>query len=731
MARTVTIQPIKTSRFDNGPASPTSPSSPGLDPIHEDDFFAEIPTRHSSISQASVIQSPTLKSSESFPPVALNSPRRFSSGSSATSSTMLSRESIRSEMARSSSWSSKTSFDSFESSQWKPGDPRQKRTSPSTRQRSFSQPNELFAALPAEVLEVILGMLKQSHIGRGSSSCATCWMRDLSNISLCSRKWNAFARVALYEDIQLIGADSAAHKKRFKQLHGARLLLLRQTLRVNPRLASLVRSLKVPRPDTTLKGMNSKILEQYDDLIATIVMACPNLESLRGPMFGYDGSFKKIFHALSTRKQLKEMDWLVEPSIFQKQQRGTQGSVTRNSNDSSLPPKLERLQERTFLDHFRNWSKLNSLSVHCLPGATLAPDNLLTKSFRMLPSLQNLHLCSVPPNVFNDTTLLLLPPVETLSLTHITGITSNGISAFATCASSQPLRKLYLHHTPMTSLPALARILSNLPKLSIFSLAQAFPPLMPEADSFMLWMMPYLASTSVTKLHWDITSDSDCANSADDILARSIQTGGFPQLRLLRTPNDPEGIFQDLCRPVERIDLPTDRFNIAEAPLSPIEATVPTSPPRYLQKPPMSPKSPPLPSPTEASNRTAFCTDLRAARLAAQSRLEKAETKPRFNVFVMDEDGSMVDRFGLAGFIGTLGSNIRYHLLPDAGSMDKKGGMVDPRDLAGDAGEDLANGKEGCTGTWNQREGVIADKKEKEKWWHTERGRWTRVEMPS
>lgn len=52
-------------------------------------------------------------------------------------------------------------------------------------------------ALPGEVLEVILEMLKQLHLERGSESCATCWMRDVSNVALCSRKWYKAARLAL------------------------------------------------------------------------------------------------------------------------------------------------------------------------------------------------------------------------------------------------------------------------------------------------------------------------------------------------------------------------------------------------------------------------------------------------------------------------------------------------------------------------------------------------------
>jgi hypothetical protein len=265
---------------------------------------------------------------------------------------------------------------------------------------------------------------------------------------------------------------------------------------------------------------------------------------------------------------------------------------------------------------------------------------------------------------------------------------------------------------------------------------------MPEVDSFTLCLMPYLASPSLRKLHWDITSHRDCANVADDILARSIAAGGFPELRSLRAPNDPDAVFQELCRPVERIDLPSDRFCASDmtgggtgAGAGAGGGSLPTSPAldspitplqQYLS---FSPRTPSTPTTGGLEPTPPSCTDLRLARLAAQTRLQKARAHPKFGVLVTDEEGATVDNFHLGGYIGTVGSPISYNLLPDAGSSDDKGGVVDLRDVTGDAGEVLTGGREGCTGVWNRREGVVADKKEKERWWHTERGRWTRIQL--
>ena len=522
-----------------------------------------------------------------------------------------------------------------------------------------------------------------------------------------------------YRDIQLLGPDSAVHRKKLKLTQGCRMTLLRRTLRANADIAAMVRTLKVPVPETML-GVSfakaSAALEQYQNNVATLVMACPNLERLLGPSFSHDHSFNRLSHALTTRKNLKEMNWLLEPhgSTTHLATTGSQKDIVLSARSE-----LESHEEIAFLEHHRGWTKLTNLSVQCLPDATLAPDTLLARTLTVLPSLQHLHLCNLPSSAFNNSNLLSLPPLQSLTLSNIRGITSSGLSSFATNVNSQPLRRLVLRHTPLTSLPALARIFSNLRFLSSFSLVQSFPPLMPESDSFILWMMPYLASASVKKLHWDITSHPNSVNAADDILARSIEAGGFPSLTTLRAPNDPEGIFQQLCRPMERIDLPSDRFHCSA--FSDIGGSAPSSPKRPLTK-----------SSTASSLSLAPVSshsDLVTARLAAQARLDRARDSHLFRVNVIEEGGDLVETFSMAGYMGTVGSKIEYYLHPDEGSTDAKGGLVDVVDLHAHSDEDLSLGTEGCNGSWNWREGVVADKKEKERWWHTERGRWRRIEL--
>lgn len=497
-------------------------------------------------------------------------------------------------------------------------------------------------------------------------------------------------------------------------------------MRANPSLALLVRSIKAPSPDAGPVALTSRLLEQYEDSVAALVMACPRLERLSGPAFTFNHCFSRLAHALSTRPDLKDMTWCVAPLPtavcgHQSLENPARCAPAAMPAAAALSPN----SEAAFVEHHRRWSKLTSLAIHCLPGASLGPRTLIASALAALPSLQHLHLSSLPANAFDDANLLSLPRLRTLTLSDIPGITSYGLSSFATRSNSRHLETLALCHTSLTVLPALARILSNLTSLVNFSLVQSFPPLMPETDSFILWMMPYLASASVTRLHWDITSHRDCANAADDILARSIAAGGFPALRSLRAPSDPDGIFQALCQPVDRIDLPGDRFRSAS--FAPCPASTPSSPIRQLVK---SPTASSLPGTVP---RYSPCTDLGDARLAAQARIDAARESGaplRFRVTVRDEDDALVDDFGLGSYVGTVGSNIELNLLPDFGSSDQRGGLCGVADLvAVDAAESLAAAREGCTGTWNRREGVVADRKEQEPWWHTERLRWAPLRL--
>ncbi|KGQ09465.1 hypothetical protein BBAD15_g5164 [Beauveria bassiana D1-5] len=342
------------------------------------------------------------------------------------------------------------------------------------------QPNALFGTLPGEVLQVVLEWLQSVHLDSSTStSCATCWARDLCSLCLASRKWSEVARLALYQDIRIVGDDSAAHRKRFKLAQGCRMTLLRRTLRANSRLAAAVRSLQLPMPvgdscDATPSSSSSSRVaagglspkQVYENRVASLVMACPNLEVLVGPGATHDhDTFNRITHALSTRTNLKTMNWRIGASSGSGSDLIARPASASHRESSSVfsstlacmlpppPPPLNAAQETSFLGHHRQWHSLASLSVHCLPGASLAPDTLLQRALTCLPSLQHLHLSRVPGNAFGDAALLSLPALRSLTLAHLPGVTAGGLSgtrrsrrcprsrgSSPTCPASSPLR---------------------------------------------------------------------------------------------------------------------------------------------------------------------------------------------------------------------------------------------------------------------------------------------------
>ncbi|KAK4103049.1 hypothetical protein N658DRAFT_494362 [Parathielavia hyrcaniae] len=777
---------------------------------------------------APMIHRPTALSDGPLPgqerPGGFNKPRRLSNStaSSATSSAVSGRDSFDGRMRTVSATSSQTSIDSWPNS---PGKNQRAASSPATwsmqngtagqhhpwqrpapiKKRRKAQPGELFAALPGEVLELILEELSKLHLQPWSGSCATCWMRDCCSVAVSARKFLKYAREALYQHIHLVGHEGPGMKKRTKTAHGSRLVLLRRTLRANPQIAAIVRSLKPPARPLSVGVI------AYNDLVASVVMACPNFERLVGFYPTYDHSFQRLFQALSTRSKLKEMDWILEPSPSQRQERRP------SHNDRWGPVDLQPQESQLFLGFHSNWRQLTTLVVSCEPGAALSPPNLLECTIRSLPSLRNLHLSRVAPATFNNTHLLSMPALRKLSLSYCTGINTAGLSSLATRPTSASLETLTLIHMNVESLPAIARMFSYLTALTNFNLVQTCAPEIPPDEFIMLF--PYLASSSLGTLHWDIPYLPNTTTPADAILARSIAAGGFPSLRRLCTPNDPEGLFQKLCAPRERVDQPSDRYRSVPAPLangvpwghtrnsSSFSSTRTgsgsgsfknpfrpgsssggfrpgsssglrpgsshglglgagsnsNSNSNHSGTPPVSPLFPPPDALIPRDN-----SNLLQARLAAQARLEAAQRVPRYFINVVDERGAVVEKHGVGAFLGCVESRIRYVVSPDVrnGGTDESGGLVTVEDMIRDDGGEMVgffdggnekggkkgrkkglrerdaesdvegsgaggHGKwktrEGCIGRWNTYSGTVVDKKDRERWWHQERGRWRGV----
>ncbi len=598
-------------------------------------------------------------------------------------------------------------------------------------------PGDGFKKLPKEILIVILEELKRLHLGVGSHSCSTCWTRDLVNLGVTCTKWWGAVRGALYEDIQIAGCDSMVHtKKKYKIKHGTRLILLRRTLRSRPGLASYVKSLKVPAIPETAKNQTER--DEYLDLVASLVMVCPNLERLPGFYQPYNHEFSRLVHALSTRKKLTEQVWIINASPFQRQRRYKLTEDAKYITPVVAPSPLLPEQCYDFFEYHMNWSNLQTLFLHCNPGGTIDSGLFINVLHSLKPSLENLHVSCFPATSFNDTTLLALPSLKSLRLENLPGVTTTGLSNYGSPSRTDSLTALSLISLPLVSIPVLARLFSHCKSLTRFTISQAPSLSLPIGTE--IFLHPYLASPTLQYIHWEFMNPDD--EKATEILAKSIFYDGFPALRTIRAPTDHEGMLQKLCQPKERIELPSDRYrniggpNQPKLPHSQSTSAIPSltgngrnpynsngakSPTRSTFSLNVGSRS----SHPEDSLFQEKGTSLATARRMAQIRLEAATKQPKFHIILWDENGEFVDRIAVGGFMGMIESKISYCLKPDVAGSDEAIARIEGAGGLLDTAEEL-NVKDGCNGGWNlhSRSQAKNSSRGKENWRHTERGRW-------
>lgn len=440
---------------------------------------------------------------------------------------------------------------------------------------SFNQLNPrldgVLNVLPPEVYDCILSQLELAHSAPDADGCTTCFMRDLHALSLTSRSWERAARVKLYTKIRIHGPDSPAQLKKYKCKRGSRLRLLRRTLRERKALGSLVLELRVPETDALLLSSNKQnpALQEYRDLVASVVMACPNLERLYGLCVPYSHEFDRLTHALATRRNLKEHAWIIteNPDLTARSAKASDGL-------------LDQGQVYQFLSYHTSWSNLETLVLHSFNSKGVLEHGLFLRMFNLLPALKNLSVSSFNTDEFTDRTLVFLPPLTSLRLENLPGVTEQGLARYCSRPDARGLQSLTLVELNITSLLIISKILASLRQLHNFCISQTSNAPTLEDDGGIIFQ-PILASQSLRRLHWDVTGPNVIAhaNNMDSIpsvdtlndsntpnshLARSILHAGFPSLEQLRAPNDvdPIGALQSVCRPARngQIMQPSDRF---------------------------------------------------------------------------------------------------------------------------------------------------------------------------
>ncbi|MCJ1441409.1 MAG: hypothetical protein MMC23_001895 [Stictis urceolatum] len=215
-------------------------------------------------------------------------------------------------------------------------------------------------------------------------------------------------------------------------------------------------------------------------------MSCPNLRTFN-PTPLYNHTFTRLFHALSTRPHIREHSWLIAPN-----------SEATTRSHTQLSNLLSPQQTVLFLHSHARWKELSHLAIHALPGAILE-SRLLERLFNRLPNLTHLSLANLDEDDFTSTTLLRVPPLLSLRLTNLPGITSTGIAQWASTPQAQCLRWLGLFDVPVREMGVLAKLLARLKALKELMLVQKEEPVHEEEVVF----HPLLVSPSLEKITWD------------------------------------------------------------------------------------------------------------------------------------------------------------------------------------------------------------------------------------
>lgn len=336
--------------------------------------------------------------------------------------------------------------------------------------------------------------------------------------------------------------------KKWKLSRAARLVRLRSTLRSKSLLAALVKTIHVPDPNIPLYLNDGHPNPEYDAYLCTlasVVMACSNLEALTGFVPFYNHTFDRLTHALSTRTKLRQQVWVI-----------AENDDVRVRSQTQLPPGLlDDLQTYQFTLYHQRWEHLETLML-CSPGSLgVIEHELFLKVLHALPSLTNLCISSFDPDDFHDNTLLSLPSVTSLRLDECAGVTDAGLTRWAASPNAAQVQRLALLHQNVSSLLTLSKIFASLEHLTKFTIMQteAVPSLASEPG--VMVFQPVLAAKALKFLHWDLLCDEKMAREGRQTpnthLALSITHGGFPSLTHLRAPRDtsPYGILQSVCEP--------------------------------------------------------------------------------------------------------------------------------------------------------------------------------------
>jgi hypothetical protein len=421
--------------------------------------------------------------------------------------------------------------------------------------------------------------------------------------------------------------------------------------------------------------------EEIVSLVASLVMACPNLERLVGFRIPSSiNSFDRLSYALATRTKLKEKVWMLKEPV----------SDVSDEEEESPGAHVEACDPtERFLELNSNHTLLDTLVLHEEDpmSSTTLNFRAVIGTLRQLPALQNLSISGFSASSFTNMTLNALPRnLRSLRLENLPGINDKGLQRFTSSDLMLSIETLLLIDLEVSNMTTVSNILSvHSANLKAFSLAQYRAPGLSARKSipaafhsrtlrYMHWEvrsdagpLPNLPSASTPLIApeeplFPFTNEEPISCLATSLLATSIRHGAFPSLRRIRIPHDPQGLVQELCTPQATALLSCDM------PFLQSRASISADTTENLRLKSRADSA--IGSPTSSMDYTQAMLTPTRSRLAAQARILAARKNALMTVRVYDPNNDLLINKVIGGFVGKVGSQIIYDLEADEGRMN-------------------------------------------------------------
>lgn len=482
--------------------------------------------------------------------------------------------------------------------EWERGRPNSKWSRVSDRAQNL--PRRIFVQLPREIYQCILDHLEKVH-AVGDVVDVVARKHDLRSLCLVDKRWHRLAREHLYRDLWLPSNRPPTKRKWSTKQPKSQLEMLKDTIARTPGLGFLIHHIRIPTAlakELDVEAFSTSRKSPALDSLQGIVRQCYNLEYMTGYVLPVTTATAPMLEALASRTRLKSHAWNL------------------HSPKGTLPTLAD------FLFCHDNWRVMETLAFAADPGIDLGL-GAFSAVLHRLPSLRHLMISGLRQSDFSDTMLLALPPLRSLRLESLEGVTDQGIEQLAYSRLALSLERLSLVGLELLSLQAVQVLLSHLARLRRFVLLQKAspePPIGVQVASGSRHLT--LRSPSLQSLHWDCL----IPGSAINWLAEAIEDGMFPRLTNIKVPCDYDGLIQRVCRPV------------------PLQKLTPSDL-EYLDV-----------------HTQHYERNLRVAQIQAQVRVRESRRQPSFNVVVQDESLEVQSTHTIGSYIGDMHSKIEYNL---------------------------------------------------------------------